>query len=87
MQVLKEIKLPTDAQILRHWLNYSTSRGDYNTVKKQLVCCCFGENYSERDFFTFRNWLYGRSKIPTPAKILMNAKARDLGLPEIFNLA
>lgn len=38
-----EIKHRTDAEILRHWLDYSVPRGEYNKQKSRLVEVCLIE--------------------------------------------
>lgn len=76
-----EIKHPTDAEILRHWLDYSVPRGEYNKQKNRLVQECLVT------VSTFNNWLYGKCRIPDSAKRDINRVTLEVSGKEIFTIA
>lgn len=76
-----EIKHPTDAEILRHWLDYSVPRGDYNKQKSRLVVECLVP------VSTFNNWLYGKCRIPDSGKRDINRVTLEVSGKEIFTIA
>lgn len=73
-----KIKHYSDAELLRHWLDFNVSRGDYNNVKRRLVEECLVT------MATFNNWLYGRCRIPHPGKRDINRVTLELSGKEIF---
>lgn len=76
-----EIKHLTDAKILRHWLDYSVPRGEYNKLKKRLVEECLVSAS------TFKNWLYGKCRIPESGKRDINRVTLEYSGTEIFTIA
>ena len=77
----KEIKYLTDAEILRHWLDFSVPRGEYNKQKRRLVEVCLVSKS------TFNNWLYGKCRIPESGKRDINRVTLEFSGKEIFTLA
>lgn len=76
-----EIKQRTDAEILRHWLDYSVPRGEYNKQKSRLVEACLVS------ISTFNNWLYGKCRIPDSGKRDINRVTLEFSGVEIFSMA
>lgn len=76
-----EIKCRTDAEILRHWLDYSVPRGEYNKQKMRLVEECLVSAS------TFKNWLYGKCRIPEAGKRDINRVTLEYSGIEIFTIA
>lgn len=76
-----EIKHRTDAEILRHWLDYSVPRGEYNKQKKRLVEECLVSAS------TFKNWLYGKCRIPESGKRDINRVTLEYSGIKIFTIA
>lgn len=70
----------SDAEKLRHWLDYAVPRGDYNKIKRKLVEECMVPTY------TFRNWIYGRCRIPWGAKRDINRVTKEYSGEEIFTI-
>lgn len=75
------IKCHTDAEKLRHWLDYSVSRGEYNKQKRRLVEECLVS------VSTFNNWLYGKCRIPDSGKRDINRVTLEVSGEEIFTIA
>lgn len=76
----KEINQLTDAEKLRHWLDYSVPRGEYNKQKRRLVEACLVS------VSTFNNWLYGKCRIPYSAKRDINRVTLEVSGIEIFTI-
>lgn len=76
-----ETKHLTDAEKLRHWLNFSVSRGEYNKQKSRLVEECLVS------VSTFNNWLYGKCRIPDSGKRDINRVTLEVSGEEIFTIA
>lgn len=81
MQAQNENKSMTDAQILRHWLDYSVPRGEYNKVKRRIVEVCLVPVH------TLNNWIYGACRIPESGKRDINRVAIEISGEEIFTVA
>lgn len=81
MQVKNEIKHRTDAEILRHWLDFSVPRGEYNKLKARLVDECLVSAS------TFKNWLYGKCRITEAGKRDINRVTLEYSGIEIFKIA
>lgn len=69
----------TDAKILREWLE-SIPFGRYNAVKRQLVEKCLVSGA------TFKNWRYGKCRIPMAAKRDINEISMLVSGYEIFTI-
>lgn len=80
MQAQNEIKHLTDAEILRQWLD-SVPRGDYNKQKQRLVEECLVS------VSTFKNWLYGKCRIPEAGKRDINRVTLEYSGFRIFTIA
>ena len=76
-----EIKHLTDAEILRHWLDYSVPRGEYNKIKTRFVEECLVS------VSTFKNWLYDKCRIPESGKRDINRVTLEYSGIEIFKIA
>lgn len=76
-----EIKHLTDAEILRHWLDYSVPRGEYNKIKTRFVEECLVS------VSIFKNWLYGKCRIPESGKRDINRVTLEYSGIEIFKIA
>lgn len=74
-------KFLTDAEKLRHWLDFSIPRGEYGKMKRHLAQeCLVSDN-------TFKNWLYGQSRMPESAKRDINRVTMEYSGKEIFTIA
>lgn len=78
MQEKSRIKVHTDGDLMREWIDKSP-RKDYNNRKMGLFKATGEDRYSK-----FHNWLYGYCRIPNPAKILMNEYSQKLTGDKIF---
>lgn len=76
-----ENKLLTDAEKLRHWLDFSVPRGEYNNMKRRLVEECL------ISASTLKNWMYGQCRIPDSGKRDINRVTLDYSGVEIFTIA
>lgn len=76
----KEVNHLTDAEKLRHWLDYCVPRGEYNKQKARLVEACLVP------VSTFNNWIYGKCRIPNSAKRDINRITLEVSGMEIFTI-
>ena len=76
----KGVKHLTESEKLRHWLDYSVPRGEYNKQKRRLVEACLVSAS------TFNNWLYGKCRIPFSAKRDINRVTLEVSGVEIFTI-
>lgn len=81
MQAVEVSKVSSDGEVLRHWLNFSVSRGDYNNVKRRLVEECLIKPH------ILNNWIYGLSRIPEAGKRDINRVTMEISGKEIFTVA
>ena len=70
----------TDDEILRGWLE-SIPYCSYNKTRLLLVARC------KVSLDVFKNWYYGRSRIPGSAKVLINMVTKEVSNKEIFTIA
>lgn len=72
-------KKASDGVVLHQWLD-SVPRGEYNALRRRMVEECLVSKE------TFRNWLYGKCRIPMAAKRDINRVTKAFSGVDIFEI-
>lgn len=78
-QISKVKNQLTDAEILHQWMQNLPYK-NYNATRARLVSACMVP------VDTFRNWMYGKSRIPMLAKREMNKIGVEITGKNIFEI-
>lgn len=75
-----EIKLPSDAEILRDWLQSLPYR-DYRVVRDKMIAKCMVTKGK------FANWQHGTCRMPALAKQAVNVVSLEYNGTTVFDLS